>query len=287
MKVLITGANGMLGTSVKKVFNNHDLIVTGSIELDVRNIKQVTSYASRKIDLILHLAAETDHFKAEFNPTDAYLTNHTGTQNMVELAKILDIPIVYIGTAGIFNGKKKIYSENDTADPINHYGRSKYYGEVAVKTYPKHYIIRSGWAMGGGPLVDKKFVNKIYKQIKLDAKKIYGISDVYGNPTYTMDFAKTLKNIVEKKPSFGTYNCPGKGEASRFEVLKEFVSILGLSKKIELIPVTYNEYFKLFPLQCPHTRSEVLSDKKLTKTGLSEMRDWHLALSEYAKEFKI
>lgn len=94
----------MLGSAIKQVFQDHDLILTDSIDLDIRNIKQVMSYADKKPDLILHLAAETDHAKAEFSPADVYFINYTGTQNMVELVKLLDIPIVYIGTAGIFDG---------------------------------------------------------------------------------------------------------------------------------------------------------------------------------------
>jgi dTDP-4-dehydrorhamnose reductase len=286
LNILVTGSNGMLGTSVKKVFKDHNLILTDINELDVRNIQQVMFYTSFKLDVILHLAAETDLIKAQFNPADAYLTNHTGTQNMVELAKTLEIPIVYIGTAGIFDGQKKIYTENDSANPIHHYGRSKYFGEIAVKSYPKHYIVRGGWGMGGGPKIDKKFINKVFKQIQQGQKTLYGIKDIYGNPTYAVDLAKTIKNILESQAEFGTYHSSGKGVASRFEVLKAFVNFLGLSRKLKLIPLTYKEYSKLFPLQTPPTRSEVLSIVKLENTGLSAMRDWQLALSDYAKEFK-
>jgi len=287
MRILVTGSNGMLGNSVRKVFQDHELILTGSIELDVRNIKQVMFYADRNPDLILHLAAETDHFKAEFSPADAYLTNHTGTQNMVELAKILDIPIVYIGTAGIFDGGKKIYTEEDEPNPINHYSRSKYYGECAMKSHKKYYIIRSGWAMGGGPEIDKKFINKVFKQIQAGAKTLYGITDVYGNPTYTMDFAKTVKNIVEAKAEYGIYHATSKGMASRYDVLVAFVNFLGLSNGLKLIPVTYEEYFALFPLQCPHTKSEVLRADKIEKMGLSAMRDWRDSLRDYSREFQL
>ena len=285
MRILVTGSRGMLGTAVSKVFTNHDLLLTDNTELDVRNVKQVMSYAGKKLDLILHLAAETDLSKAQFNPGDAYFTNHTGTQNMLELAKRLDIPIVYIGTAMIFDGSKISYSEEDKASPTNHYGWSKYYGELAVKSYEKHYIIRSGWAFGGGPKIDKKFINKIFKQIKIGAKKLYAVKDIYGNPTYTIDFAKTLKNITEAKIPYGTYNCPGKGTASRFDVLKAFVGYLGLANKLEVIPVTLNEYLGLFPSSFPFIKNEVLSSNKIEKTGLSAMRDWPLALNDYAKEF--
>ncbi len=286
MRILVTGSKGMLGSSVKKVFTNHKLILTDSNDLDVRNISQVMTYNNdRKLDLIVHLAAETNLLRAEFHPSEAYFTNHTGTQNIVELANTLDIPIVYVGTAGIFNGKKKDYREDDEAHPLHHYGRSKYYGEIAVRSHRKHYIVRSGWAMGGGPEIDKKFISKVYKQIKAGAKKLYGINDIYGNPTYTMDFAKTLKNIIEKRPEYGTYNSSGRGRASRFEVLKEFIKLLGLSKKIDIIPVTDNEFCKLFPSGYPNTNSETLNTDKIQKSGLSAMRDWQTALAEYAKEF--
>jgi len=285
MRILVSGSAGMLGSAVKKVFSDYDLILTDSIELDVRNLKQVMFYKDKKPDIVFHLAAETDHFKAEFNPTDAYLTNHTGTQNMVELAKLLDIPIVYIGTAGIFSGDKEVYIEEDIPNPINHYGRSKYYGECAVRLYPKHYIVRSGWAMGGGPAIDKKFVNKVFKQIESGAKELYGITDIYGTPTYTPDFALTLRNIIESKAPYGIYHSSGYGRASRFDVLKLFISCLGLNRFIELVPMTYNEYHDKFPLQCPYTKSEVLSIEKIRTMGLSAMRDWRDALEEYSREF--
>jgi len=285
MRILVSGSAGMLGSAVKKVFSDYDLILTDSIELDVRNLKQVMFYKDKKPDIVFHLAAETDHFKAEFNPTDAYLTNHTGTQNMVELAKLLDIPIVYIGTAGIFSGDKEVYTEEDIPNPINHYGRSKYYGECAVRLYPKHYIVRSGWAMGGGPAIDKKFVNKVFKQIESGAKELYGITDIYGTPTYTPDFALTLRNIIESKAPYGIYHSSGYGRASRFDVLKLFISCLGLNRFIELVPMTYNEYHDKFPLQCPYTKSEVLSIEKIRTMGLSAMRDWRDALEEYSREF--
>jgi dTDP-4-dehydrorhamnose reductase len=287
MLILVTGSRGMLGTSIKQVFKNHDLILTGSSDLDVCNISQVMAYSKNKIDLILHLAAKTDLPKAELNPESTYMTNHTGTQNVLELAKKLDIPIVYISTAMIFDGKKKFYTETDEASPTNHYGRSKYYGELVVKSYKKHYIVRSGWAFGGGPKVDKKFINKIYKQIKTGAKRLYGITDIYGNPTYTLDFANTLKNIIEAKAPYGTYNSGGLGVASRHEVLKTFVNYLGLAKKIETISVTLEEFLTIFPSNFPYIKNEVLSMKKIEKSGLSAMRDWHKALHDYVKVFKV
>jgi dTDP-4-dehydrorhamnose reductase len=284
MKILVTGANGMLGASIKEVFRDHELILTDSIDLDIRNIKRVMTYADKDLELILHLAAETDHFKAEFDPSDCYFTNHTGTVNMIELARSQNIPIVYISTGGIFDGAKESYTEEDQPYPLNHYGRSKYYGELAMKSYDKHYIIRNGWSMGGGGL-DKKFINKVYRQILAGKKTLYGITDVFGNPTYTLDFAKTVYNIIDDKAPYGIYNAGGKGSASRFEVLETFVDYLGMSKELTIIPVTDAEFREIFPGQCPYTKSEVLSIDKIEKMGLSAMRDWRVALKDYIKTF--
>ena len=287
MKILITGANGMLGRSVQQVFSlKHELIATDSIELDIRNIKRVMAFASQKPNLILHLAAETDHFKAEFDPSDCYFTNHTGTMNMVELARLLDIPIVYISTGGIFDGSKESYTEEDKPTPLNHYGRSKYYGELAVQSYEKHYIIRNGWAMGGGLNIDKKFINKVFKQIQAGKTTVYGITDVFGNPTHTLDFAKTVHTIIDEEEPYGIYNVAGKGKASRFEVLEAFVDALGLRNKVYIVPVTDKSFRELFPGQVAYTKSEVLSIDKIERNGLSDLRDWRESLIDYAQEFK-
>ncbi len=286
MRALVTGNNNsMLNSAIVKVFNEDEIIMPGSLYLDIRNIKQVMSYANQKFDIILHTAAETDHMACESIPSEAYLTNFVGTQNIVELAKRLNTILIYIGTAGIFDGAKEVYTERDIPNPINHYGRSKYYGECAVQLYPQHYIVRSGWAMGGGPAIDKKFINKVFQQIEAGNTTLYGITDIYGTPTYTMDFAQTIKNIIEGDCAFGIYHASGFGKASRFDVLRQFVHYLNLDKFVDLVPMTYNEYHAKFPLQCPYTKSEVLSIDKIRGLGVSAMRPWQLALEEYAKEF--
>lgn len=281
-KVLVTGANGMLGSSIKKVFDDKEILCTGSIELDVRNIEQVYSYKDYDFDVIIHLAAETDLAKCELNPADAYFTNQTGTQNVVYLAKYLSIPIVYIGTAGIFDGRKEAYIEKDKPNPQHHYGRSKYYGELAVYPYSRHYVVRSGWGMGGGPGVDKKFVNKIIERVKKGSKRIFAINDAFGNPTYTLDFAKTLRNILEANLTYGIYHSSGRNKASRYEVASEIVKLLGLN--VEVVPVSYEEYFEMFPEYC-RTNSEVLDISRLEGTGLSKMRNWQDSLKDYLEEY--
>ena len=285
----------MLGSAIREVFKEHELILTGHIELDIRNIRQVLAYAKKQPELIIHTAAETDHVAAEFDPLGVYMINFTGTQNMVELARRLDIPIVYIGTCGIYDGNKESYTEEDQPTPLNHYGRSKYYGELAVKAYRKHYIVRCGWGMGGGPGIDKKFINKIFQVIQSGVTEIPSISDVFGSPTYQPDFARTIKNLVigmsksevfKNGADYGTYNCGGE-KASRYEVARTFIEYLGLSDKVKIYPLTFDEFHKKYPYEVIYTRCEVLNCDKLFFTGLSAMRAWRVALKEYAELWKI
>lgn len=271
--ILVTGSNGMFGWGIKKSFYNESLLLTDRTTLDITNINDVMKYRNNyPLDGIIHLAAETDHERAEFNPSNTYLINHTGTMNMVQLAKEKDIPIVYIGTCGMFDGNKSEYYVSDIPNPLNHYSRSKYYGEECVLSYKRHYIVRSGWAFGGGPGIDKKFVNKIYKQIKSGVSEIYAIDNVFGSPTYTLDFCYELYFITKKQ--YGIYHVSNTGRASRYDVAKKIAEIT--QTKIPIIPISHKDYHEKFGLKVPYTKCEVLAPK-----SINDLRHWEEALEEY------
>jgi dTDP-4-dehydrorhamnose reductase len=263
----------MMGWGIKRAFPKDELILTDRDTLDITAPGRV-----EKPDIIFHLAAETDHHHAELNPSNTYMINHTGTMNIVELARKWDIPIVYVGTCGMYAGEKMSYTETDIPSPLNHYGRSKYYGELAIKSYEKHYIVRCGWAFGGGDIIDKKFVKLIFQQ--RNQKFIFAIRDVFGSPTYTYDYAKHLHHILETE--YGTYNCGGDGIASRYDVAKELINIIG--SKAEVVPMSYSEYHARFGLKVPYTKCEVLDNSKIYSLGIPKMRHWKDALKEYAEE---
>jgi dTDP-4-dehydrorhamnose reductase len=137
--------------------------------------------------------------------------------------------------------------------------------------------------MGGGPAKDKKFINKIYKQIRSGVKELFVVEDKLGTPTYTNDFANGLIKIVESD-QFGLYNQVCSGSASRFDVAQEFVRLLGLDDRISVtvVPSDHfkNQYF------APRPVSEKLVNLKLNQRGLNFMRDWKICLKEYAEVFK-
>ena len=208
-----------------------------------------------------------------------YRTNFDSVKNAVKIANNLDIPLLYISTAGIFDGKKELYDESDLPNPLCHYAKSKYMGETYVqKNISKSIICRAGWMMGGGPKKDKKFVKKIIDQITKGKKTINVVDDKLGTPTYTIDFAKNVKLILEKE-KWGLYNLVCEGVTGRFEVANEIVNILNLNKKINIKKVDSsffeNEYF------APRPNSERLVNKNLNEINLNIMRDWKICLREY------
>ena len=119
-----------------------------------------------KPDYLFHIGAYTDLEYCELNPKETYETNTRSVKHGVKIANELNIPILFISSAGIFDGKKDIYDENDIPDPIGIYAKSKYLGEKYVQNNSSKYLIcRAGWMMGGGPKKDKKFINKLMVQI--------------------------------------------------------------------------------------------------------------------------
>lgn len=291
-KVYIAGCGGMLGEAVYRLFNQRAVVKATDIEVnepwleyaDVRNYeemrKSVTDFSP---NLIINLAALTDMEECEIEQDNAWLTNALGAENLALIANEFDIPLVYISTAGIFGGEKETFNDFDTPNPLSCYAKSKFAGEVFVREHVRRYfVVRAGWMMGGGPKKDKKFVNKIYKQIKAGVKELKVVDDKLGTPTYTHDFANGILALVESD-LYGVYNQACSGSSSRHDVALEFVRLLGLERKINVVKVdsTYfkTEYF------APRPASEILVDMKLNARGLNRMRDWRVALTEYATEF--
>jgi dTDP-4-dehydrorhamnose reductase len=291
-KIYIAGCGGMLGEAFYKQFKNHyelkctdkDVNEDWLSFLDFRDFeaykKDVFDF---KPDYLFHLGAYTDLEYCEKNIDDTYQTNTIAVENAVYLANQLDIPLLYISTAGIFDGKKDLYDDWDTPNPLGVYARSKYVAERYVVENTKRYLVcRAGWMMGAGPKKDKKFIQKVMKQLKAGKKELYIVNDKDGTPTYTQDFAKNVKALIEKE-YWGLYNMVCGGETSRYEVLTELLEILNLTDKIKLNIVTSDYYAKEY--FAPRPPSERLVNKKLDLRNLNLMRNWKEALKEYIDDY--
>ena len=282
----------MLGEAVHKVFSHTHEIECSDIDLNAEwlsycDFRDFAQYKAEVIkfspDVLIHLGAHTSLEYCEDNADDAYRTNTLAVEYACHIANTLNIPLVYISTAGIFDGEKMLYDDWDQPNPLGVYARSKYMGELYVqRTVQKHFIFRAGWMMGGGPDKDKKFISKIMKQIEAGVTELNVVDDKLGTPTYTVDFARNIERMLHTE-YYGLYNQVCGGETGRFEVAHELVDLLGLSEKIQLKPVASDFFAKEF--FAPRPPCERLVNYKLKLIGMDNMRDWKVSLKEYLHDY--
>ena len=293
MKIYIAGCGGMLGQAFYDVFKNeYELKCTDKDVnedwlsfLDFRNFEDYEEDVKKfNPDYIFHLGAHTDLEYCADNTEDTYLNNTLAVEKAARIANNLSIPILYISTAGIFDGSKVRYDDWDQPNPLNTYGRSKYLGEKTIQLLSKEHIIcRAGWMVGGGPKKDKKYINKIMEQIRNGKKELYVVDGCGGIPTYTYDFAKNVKLLIEKKER-GLYNmvCEGSDTDNRLAITNELLKILNRHEKIKVIPVKESHFQKEYYAKRPP--AERLLNRKLNLKGLNIMRPWQICLKEYIEE---
>ncbi len=287
-KIYMAGAGGMLGEAFYNIFKEQYEIKCSDIDLnsswlEYLDFRDFEAYKKAvynfKPDYIFHLGAHTSLEYCEQNSDDAYLTNTISAENATYLANSLDIPILYISTAGIFDGSQDTYDDWSIPNPLGVYARSKYMGELFVKENAYRYLIcRAGWMMGGGHKKDKKFVNKLLTQLNNGKKELFVVDDKMGTPTYTVDFARNVELLISKE-YWGLYNMVCKGVTSRFEVANSILDILNLKEKISLTAVSSNYFNKEY--FAPRPLSERLLTKKLDYRNSNIMRPWEIALKDY------
>jgi len=291
-KIFVAGSGGMLGEGIYKNFKDEFILKCTDIDvneswltyLDFRNFETYREEVKKfEPDFLFHIGAFTSLEFCERNPDETYITNTLSVEHATTIANELDIPVIYISTAGIFDGAKEIYDDWDVPNPIGVYGRSKYLGEVFIKENAQRYFVcRAGWMMGGGPGKDKKFIQKIMSQLKSGKKDLHVVDDKDGTPTYTHDFALNLKALI-KTEFYGVYNMVCNGLTSRLDVARELLRILKLEKDVKLHSVS-SDYFKeeYFALRPP---SERLINKKLSLRNLNYMREWQVSLADYLQQY--
>lgn len=268
-KVLITGAGGMVGSYVD--FG----IKTDRASLDITDLDAVMKIVRHhRPQAIIHLASETDVDLCDRDPGHAYVVNGVGVYHIATAARDVGAKLVYVSTAGVFDGEKDgPYTETDTPNPKNFYGRSKYVGELIVRGMSEDYIIaRACWMFGGGPQKDKKFVSKIIKQ--LDHPEIKAVTDACGSPTFGKDLVAAIKRLLADDAA-GIFHLSNQGSCSRFEVAQVIIGTLKPDTK--LIPVGLDHFPGAY-----RVKNETMT------SHIKLMRPWREALKEYLEtEWKI
>lgn len=274
MKILITGAQGQLGTELRHLLDSRDIVYRGTDahDLDITDEKAVDQYfKDYQPDLIYHCAAYTAVDKAEDEGKALnQKVNVDGTRILAKAAADIDATLVYISTDYVFDGDKKdIYTVDDQPTPRNEYGRAKYEGEQQVQKYlKKYYIIRTSWVFG------EYGHNFVYTMLDLAKthKELTVVDDQYGRPSWTKNLAEFMTFAVDQKLAYGIYHLSNDNSCNWYE----FASAILANKDVTVKPVSSAEY----PQKAWRPRHSILDLSKIKATGF-KIETWQDALKEF------
>lgn len=288
MRVLVTGINGQLGYDVVKELQNrnHTPIGVDREDMDLTSPEQIKECIQNvKPEVIIHCAAYTAVDAAEDNEELCRRVNALAVKDIAECAKELDIPMIYISTDYVFNGKKGIetedkmsnkdnykeYLENDNTNPVNLYGKTKLEGELYVRELlEKYYIVRISWVFGEN---GNNFIDTMLRLSK-DRSELNVIDDQIGSPTYTKDLAPLLVDMIETD-KYGTYHATNDGFCSWYEFAREIFNIANIDITVNPIPTSQ------YPTRAARPINSKMSKQKLIDNGFSKLRSWNDALKDY------
>lgn len=272
MKVVLTGASGMLGHDLGLAFGDAEVVGFSSSSLDVTRLDDVVrEIRDAAPNVVIHAAAFTDVDRCESEAERAYLVNGIGTRNVVMACEEVGSPVIYISTDYVFDGKKRSpYNEWDDVNPVNNYGLSKLMGERFVSTLTnRFYIVRTSWLYGRE---GRNFVDTVIRLLS-ERDRIEVVNDQIGCPTYTVDLARKIRELSGK--GYGIYHITNSGSCSWFDLAVAIAAKKGIRK--DIVPVT-SDHFKR-PAGRPSY--SVLGHTMLRLEGIETPRVWEEALGEY------
>lgn len=298
MKILITGANGQLGTELKKQLStgmseigtipeqlkDAQVICTDVEELDITNQAQVTAFVKEhQPDVIISSAAFTNVDGCETNTDAAFRVNALGPRNLAMAAQAVDAKLIHISTDYVFSGAENgsvPLDETNLPAPVSAYGKTKLLGEqYAVQFCSKTFIVRTAWLYS---YTGKNFVFTI-----MNAGKKFGkltvVNDQLGNPTNAVDLAYHLLKLAVTE-EYGIYHCTGEGVCSWYDFAAEIIRLSGVDA--EVLPCTSAEYAQKNPAAANRPAWSALENRMLRCTVGDEMRNWNDALKTFFEHYQ-
>lgn len=278
MKVLVTGAAGMLGRQVVLAYQRRGADVYGLSrqELDITKPDQVnTTLKKINPDVVINCAAYTNVDGAEEEKEKAFIINGLGPRYLALACRQYGAALVHMSTDYIFNGQpKRPYQIYDTPCPVNTYGASKLFGEAGVReTGGKFFIVRVSWLFGPG---GKNFVDTILNLAR-EREELKVVDDQRGCPTYTVDLAGALTHLVESEV-YGTYHVTNTGETTWYEFANTIVRAAGL--KTQVTPCKTED----FPRPAPRPVFSVMDPFPLRQVIGYDLPTWEDAVERHIKQ---
>ncbi len=276
MKLLVTGAGGMLGQALVPCLESrgHDVISMPKEKLDVTNYAQVVDVLEKhKPELILHCAAFTKVDQAESEPALAYHINGFGTENIAVACSNINIPMLYVSSDYVFDGEQKApYTTWDATRPVSIYGKSKLAGEKAVMRHLRRfYILRTSWLYGPH---GKNFVETILNMAE-QGKPLRVVSDQIGTPTCTLSLSEIIADLIETG-RFGVYHASDGGTTNWCEFAQKIVKNAG-HNNVQVTPIETKD----MPRPATRPKYSVLDKTTLISTIGRELPPWEEALTSY------
>lgn len=286
MKILVTGAAGQLGRDVVALFEQQSMEVLpcDRDSLDITDsdacLQRVQEFTP---DVILHCAAYTAVDQAETDVDQAYQVNAVGTRNLVVAAEKVGAKFCYISTDYVFDGQSTIgYHEYDNTNPQSIYGKSKRAGEVLVQSLSSAYfIVRTSWVYG---LHGNNFVKTMLK-LGQDKAALQVVNDQKGSPTYTVDLAAFLLELVQTE-KYGIYHASNSGACTWYEFAQaifEESNSLGGAYSAQVTPCTTKE----FPRPAPRPTNSVMEHLSIRTNGFQDIRHWREGLKGFLHEYLV
>lgn len=290
---LIAGANGMLGTALRRVLaeRGRTTCAPSESDFDITDAEAVLREAERfaaglaagQRGVLLNAAAFTNVERAEEEPGLAYLVNDTGARTLAEIAASVGLGFVHVSTDFVFDGTKDgPYVETDEPNPLSVYGASKLAGESAVaEVYPDALVVRTAWVFGPA---GANFVTKIIAAARTRGS-LQVVEDEVGSPTYTLDLAGGILGLEERRAR-GIYHLAGSDPTrtpigpgvSRYDLALEILSLTGLDDvPVEPVPST------TFPSKAARPANSVLDCGKAARLGVT-MPPWPDGLARFVAE---
>lgn len=284
MKILITGANGMLAKEVKEKFEKeNELICTDVADLDITNEEAVEKFVEEtKPEYIINCAAFTAVDKAEVAGEIVEKINGDGPANLAKSAKKVGAKLVHISTDYVFGGDLEVskdYKEDDEKSPVTAYGITKLHGEEGIeKNMDEYYIFRTAWLYGIG---GNNFVKTMTK-LGSSRDEINVVADQHGSPTYAKDLTEIIYQAIEKKIPYGVYHATNQGYTTWYDFTKAILEKQNIQCKVN--PVTTEEYIEMMKItQAKRPFNSQLSKDKLLAQGI-EVPNWEDGLDRYLEE---
>lgn len=270
MRVLVTGAAGMLGRDLVPVLEAAGHAVTGiDLETDIRDPRAIgDAVADAAPGCVVHLAAWTDVDGAEADEPAAYAVNADGAANTARAAAAAGARLVQVSTDYVFPGTDPAgYAEDDPVGPLGAYGRTKLAGELAVRClHPDARVVRTAWLYG------ERGRNFVDTMLRLGAERdeVAVVADQTGCPTWTRDLAAALRDVIDAPA--GVYHAAGAGSTTWAGLARRVFASAGLGCRVR--EITTAELGR----PAPRPACSVLT---VTRPGAPRLRAWEDALDDY------